>query len=411
MTVQTPPPPHKEAIDKCVQYVVKNGPQFADKLLASKESAQFSFLLETGQFHDYYSQQLQLQHCLQKERRQDSGQDDRPQQEPSAEPAPAVPPKLAFLTDLPPVSAHDLHIIKAVALYTACNSEQHLRRFGELCRKLASRKQYAFLDEGHSLHGLLRSYIEQYRHLVARARGGGPDKAIDSCLGSQHELFENAYRRAAYHKRNHINQRLRHEDDQRRQYLYASIDWQDFQLVERVHFDAIDEVSELARPLLRSTVALRLLEMKNRFYKAVEEEYERGKNQDDNSKGRNRNDKNESDKNDKNNDSNENEPTSSDNQFVPKGIKIKAAGESRLKRKKQAERLITCPLTEQAIPESQFDAHLKVLLLDPKYKEQQENYMKKNFRYESNLTSDQVYENIKQLVRRQTDERPAKRLK
>lgn len=52
------------------------------------------------------------------------------------------------------------------------------------------------------------------------------------------------------------------------------------------------------------------------------------------------------------------------------------------------------------IPELKFDNHLKTLLRDPRYKQEQDNFIRKNFSYASNLTTDQVYENIKRLVRK-----------
>lgn len=61
---------------------------------------------------------------------------------------------------------------------------------------------------------------------------------------------------------------------------------------------------------------------------------------------------------------------------------------------------IKCPITGKFIPELQFDNHLKVLLRDPRYKEQQDNFVRKNFTYSSNLTTDEVYDNIKRLARK-----------
>lgn len=54
------------------------------------------------------------------------------------------------------------------------------------------------------------------------------------------------------------------------------------------------------------------------------------------------------------------------------------------------------------------------MLRDPRYKKEQENYIRKNFSYASNITTDQVYENIKRFVKKRAnveDENPKKKKK
>ncbi|GMF05275.1 unnamed protein product [Ambrosiozyma monospora] len=93
-----------------------------------------------------------------------------------------------------------------------------------------------------------------------------------------------------------------------------------------------------------------------------------------------------------------------------RGMKIKPQGETRQQhlRAKKAEsftatatgnneRMLKCPLTNKMIPESQFQQHINILLRDPKYKEEKQRYEAK-FKYGSNITTDQIYENIKRLA-------------
>ena len=86
-------------------------------------------------------------------------------------------------------------------------------------------------------------------------------------------------------------------------------------------------------------------------------------------------------------------------------MKIRAAGETRTKRDiaqtENGDKRIKCPITGKLIPESQFDTHLKVLLSDPMYKEERKKYEDKHKL--TNLSSTEVYENIKKLMASETD--------
>ncbi|KAM9924349.1 hypothetical protein OXX59_004591 [Metschnikowia pulcherrima] len=206
-------------------------------------------------------------------------------------------------------------------------------------------------------------------------------------------FFEIAYARAAYEKRHKIKEKSREQEIKKRQLHYASIDWQDFSFVSKIKFDAIDEVSELPLPMSLESVVYRSLEAKSKQL-----ELEIGEKAAENSI-----DKSEIRRNEPTSKGNSSEEKNHVPPNVPKGMKIKAAGESRLKRRsneKQGKDSIRCPITGELVPTDQFDTHLKTLLRDPRYKEQQENFVRKNFTYASNLTTDQVFDNIKRLVRK-----------
>ena len=89
-------------------------------------------------------------------------------------------------------------------------------------------------------------------------------------------------------------------------------------------------------------------------------------------------------------------------------MKIKAAGTSRLKKSLEANTSMTttntikCPITGKLIPENEFDTHIKPCYVIQDIKEQ-ENYIRKNFSYASNITTDQVYENIKRFVKKRAN--------
>lgn len=299
------------------------------------------------------------------------------------------------MTDLPPISDHDLEIIKATAIYVACNSSKHQEAFQKFMDRKGRRNQFAFINKSHTLHGLFQHYIKQYQAIIDKCHKNTENdlvKLIDSYISEEAEetFFQKAYDRAAFEKRHKIKEKNREQDERNKQLHYASIDWQEFAFVKKVNFDAVDEVSELPVPILRESVVYRALDTKTKDLEFVNTA---SKPQNATTVGSENTGKNE-----------ETPVVDAVPANVPKGMKIKAAGESRLKRKANEQRPATmdnirCPITGQLIPEKQFDMHLKTLLRDPRYKEQQENFMRKNFTYASNLTTDQVYDNIKRLVR------------
>lgn len=378
-----PPDAVRATIEKTVQYVKKNGASFEDKLRQNDTQGKFAFLDASDPHHAYYKSLLESALAPAKA---ENGK--------AAEPL-AAPDTLLFATELPPVSAQDLEIIKAVARYVASNSDKHGESFHRHMERTGKRSQFAFMNRKHTLYGLFQNYVRQYRAILDRAQGKAVASIDRYLAASVLELYTRAYTRAAYEKKHKIEQKSRESEERAVRLHYASIDWQDFTFVAKVNFDAVDEVSELAVPLLREAVMYRLLQSRSKEIEletapAAAKDEEKGKEKENGENGEN---------GENHNGENGNERSVPG---VPKGMKIRAAGESRLKRKREGEKLIQCPITGKQIPELQFDTHLKVLLRDPRYQEQQDNFVKKNFTYLSNLTTDQVYENIKRLVSKRT---------
>lgn len=380
-----PPAPILATIEKTVLYVKRNGPSFEEKLKLNDKENKFSFLDEKSPYHKYYRAQFIEE--------KNGSESKNGEQKPTIE----KPDELFFATDLPPVSTHDLEVIKAVALYVACNSDKHGEVFQRQMDRAGRRNQFAFMNKNHTLWRLFQKYIKQYREIIEKSNNKSSTHIDRYHNLGKSELFSRAYNRASYERSHKQAQKDRFAEERSKQLHYASIDWQDFTLVAKVNFDAVDEVSELAVPLLKEDVMYRSLQSKSKELElevsAARKPSELGVHGETGDKV-------------------ENVPAGPEvaraeesaqevarPRAPPKGMKIRAAGESRLKRKaNEAERNIQCPITGKQIPELQFDTHLKVLLRDSRYQEQKDNFMRKNFTFSSNLTTDQVYENIKRLV-------------
>lgn len=356
----TPPDDIKQTIDKTIGYVVKNGISFEKRLLANNSDNKFDFLQPSHEHYGYYKH-----HLGQLMGETDVVKEDTQKVE--------KPRELKFLTKLPAISTVDLEIVKLVALFTVVNGPDYLKRLLDHEKKLGNVAQFEFTRKSHSLHPLFSTYISQYKLVVDYFHEKDSeeirklhDKLVtDDVLGA-------ASRRAQYERDHRLNLRNKRKLQKQIQVHYASIDWQDFVVVGKVEFDAIDEVQELPVPLNMDDLVYRSLESKQKDVIHEKEHKEEQKE----------------------------EQKDSIISKAPRGMKIRAAGESRLKKTKAVENTIKCPITGELIPEDKFDTHLKTLLRDPRYQQQQDNFMRKNFSYASNLTTDQVYENIKRLVRK-----------
>lgn len=375
-----PPASLKETIEKTAKYVLKNGTAFEAKLINNDKDGQFSFLHKADAFHPYYKQKLEAAA---------TGSHQGMEKPSNPQEAAPQPRNLEFLTPLPPVSTYDNEIIKTTALYIACNSDKHIDPLRRHMERKGKRSQFAFLNKDHTLHLLFQQYIKQYSAIVDTATSAdGKEKLGQKLHANRAELYRSSYARAVYEKKHKVAAKAKEEQTKQTQLHFASIDWQDFALVAKVNFSAIDEVSELALPITREDVVYRSLETRSKEFELDHEIKAPEKQMPQNSVTEN------------NEEIDRQKEVAASEYKIPKGMKIRAAGESRLKKKKATERTIQCPITGKKIPELQFDNHLRVLLRDPSYKEQQDNFMKKNFTYSSNLTTDQVYENIKRLVKK-----------
>lgn len=383
-----PPRAMRESMQKTARFILKNGPDFEKKLIENDKNALFTFLNPEDIHHKYYQSVLKRQKIELKnkpELSKDPGQ--------KSTPARKQPIDLSFISNLPPMSFRDLQVMKLTAKAVAANGDDYSTGFQKHIEKTGRQTEFAFLRPKHSYYKLYKHYLDWYKGLIDYSGGAGSNlekKITDALNLTLDGLMTRAYERAAFEKSTKIAKRNKEAEILARQEHYASINWQDFTLVARVNFDAVDEVSELPAPLTLEEVMSRslatrakTLELKSvpsakQPFEFTEEIISSGKADEVHAP---------------------NEEMTAGRK-APKGMKIKAAGESRLKRKELSKSTITCPLTGEKIAEDEFDNHLKTILRDPRYQEQQDNYMRKNFTYASNLTTDQVYENIKNLVKK-----------
>lgn len=369
----------EEAIQKTVGYVSRHGLSFEERLCANGDTM-FDFVKPDHMYNLYY------RNCLKKAMKPEEKESSEADTEATGDKVIEAPPPLHFHTPLPPVSATDLEIIKTTALAVAANSEHHnyLEKLVAHQQELGNHAQFEFTVKSHTLYPLLCRYIDQYNILIRYLKEQGDDEeGIRSRIENKPPLLERARKRALHARQERATSKQKQKKREEEMLRYASIDWQKFSIVGLIEFDAIDEVRELPPPLKRSDLLHRSLRAKAEPEHKVEPAEDSTPEQ---------------------------TPSSTKSQpdidqslpgaQIRKGMKIKAAGLSRMKAHET--QTLTCPLSGKKIPEEEFDSHLRTLLRDPRYQQQQDNYMRKNFANASSLNSAQVFENIQRLVRKRT---------
>ncbi|EGV61822.1 SF3a splicing factor complex subunit [Yamadazyma tenuis] len=350
--ITVPPPDVRAVIDKTAEYVLKNGDSFETRLKANADSTtKFPFMFSTDAHYPYYQWKLGRHQVETK----------TPASTTSTKKLPEPPP-LEFLSELPTVSPYDLTIIKLTALFVAHNGDKYQQELSHHQISRGNKAQFEFMNTSHSLYPVFQVFLHQYK------------RTIEVLLQNSSfvPLLPDSYHRAKHSKLNQVQHDTQKKERLARQTRYASVDWQDFTIVGKIEFDDIDKVTELAMPLKREDLIYRSLEAKAKAIEMPPVAVPATAGPD---------------------------PELEAVSTVPKGMKVKSAGESRLKRKDK-EPTIKCPITGKAIAESAFDEHIRILLRDPNYEQQKKNYIDKNFRYGSNLTNDEVYQNIKRLSRK-----------
>lgn len=427
-----PPLEFRTLIGKTAKYVNKNGVVFENKIKAKESNnPKFIFLDSNDPYNQYYQYALttleetgKLPEVKQTETVDEDGAGEESVIE---EKLPLLAPEpykfiqvendqLVYQEDN--ISEVDLKVIKLVAQFAAVNGDAICKEFeAQILNNAMLTSQFQFLKPMHSMHAIYKKYKDVYEYLW-----NSKDK-ITETYGKKLNLetfLNKCFNHAEYIEKQSADISKHEEKKMLDKMLIESIDWQDFEIVETIDFTELDEVAELGLPFQKSDLEYRsLLEREKSLFDELMEaeqvsdvedgvengEDEEGEDDDDALPVYAADDQSDSDDEQRTKNKAQTEPVSK----APKGMKIRAAGETRsMKRKNESmnndelidpvtkEKLLRCPITNKFIPESKFSTHISTLLRDPKYVEEKKRYESK-FKYGTNLSTNQVYENIQKL--------------
>ena len=265
--VVKPPRDIQSIVEKTAGYVARNGAVFEDRIREKeKHNNKFSFLSPNDAYAPFYAWRLQ-------EIREGRGTaisagrvgEAAPVKEPEKPKGPEPPPDFSFSARMPNISAQDLEVVRLTALFVAKNGRSFLTT---LSQRENRNYQFDFLRPQHSLHQFFSRLVDQYKILLQSASTGG-GKAERARIYELEQNVENkfgrlgkAQQRAKWVKFQEEQKQQKEEAAEKEQLEYAQIDWHDFAIVETILFDENDDQIELPPPTSLNDLQSASLEQK-----------------------------------------------------------------------------------------------------------------------------------------------------
>lgn len=420
-----PPPDIRTIVDKTSQFVAKNGPEFEKRIIANNAgNVKFNFLNSSDPYHAYYQHRLSEFRAQNLSPAQQPGDSALPVATESS--APSAPPTTtdsieAAKADLsalfkpvrkvldPPeaeqytvrlpegITGEELDIIKLTAQFVARNGKSFLT--GLTSREI-NNPQFHFLKPTHSMFMFFTSLADAYSKVLMPPKGL-TDK-LKKSVADMTTVLERCVNRLEW-ERSQEQARQKAEDEKEQERIeMAMIDWHDFVVVESIDF-VDDEDEDLPPPMTIEEVIRRSkvsameedtdivepgkeveMEMDEEEVQLVEEGM-RATSLEENDDGK------------------QNEMKVREEPEPPMRIvKNWKRPEDRIPAERDPTKFVVSPITGELIPNNEMSEHMRISLIDPKYKEQKERMFAK-IRETTLAQDDEISRNIVGLARTRPD--------
>ncbi|KAJ8517550.1 hypothetical protein ONZ45_g5272 [Pleurotus djamor] len=403
-----PPPEIKSVVDRTAQFVARsaNPPQFEDKIREGQRSdPKFSFLNPADPYHAYY------RHRIEKVMRGEA-LDDGPQEKvdkeatqgQQAEPIDfgVEPPAPEFVMDLPNISAIDLDIMKLTALFTARRGRNFL---ASLSAREGRNYQFDFLRPTHSLFGYFNRLVEQYTKVLYPNKEMLEQLKDRSQEGARWQRLEAAKRHAKWERTKREQDKKRQDDQEAERIAFAEIDWHDYAIVQTIEFTVADANAELPPPMSVQEVENMTLAQKRMAAMVMEttaEEVEAHRARQAAAEAeaaaavaKEKRRKEEEER------AREIERAKVVNLAAP--MKIRTDYVPKLGARNAKATVTTCPVCGQEIPMDEYQEHVRIELLDPKWKEQRDVLEARKAQASELQRGANVVSSLKNLARTRVD--------
>lgn len=416
-----PPPDIRNIVDKTAQFVAKNGPEFERRIIANNAgNAKFNFLNSSDPYHAYYQHRLsefRAQSQASVQQTPQPADSAVPESVPTAPAAQAAPESiqsdiLALLKPVrkvlePPeteqytvrlpegITGEELDIIKLTAQFVARNGKSFLT--GLTSREI-NNPQFHFLKPTHSMFMFFTALADAYSKVLMPPKGL-TDK-LQKSVADMTTVLERCLHRLEWERsQEQARQRAEDEIEQERMQM-AMIDWHDFVVVETIDF-ADDEDEDLPPPMTIEEVIRRSkmsnleeeemvepgreveMEMDEEEVQLVEEGMRAA-----------RLEENDDDR----------KIMAGDNEEEPpmRIVKNWKRPEERIPAERDPTKFVVSPITGELILINEMSEHMRISLIDPKYKEQKERMFAK-IRETTLAQDDEISRNIVGLARTRPD--------
>ncbi|KAJ4915788.1 putative splicing factor 3A subunit 1 [Raphanus sativus] len=417
-----PPPDIRSIVEKTAQFVSKNGLEFEKRIVASNaKNAKFNFLTSSDPYHAFYQHKLAEYRAQNQDGAQGNDDDTDGQNlqldatgggggdgeagEGQADlqaqfrvpPKPLEPPEPEKYTVRLPegITGEELEYIKLTAQFVARNGKSFLTG---LQSRESNNPQFHFMKPTHSLFSFFTALVDAYFDVLKP-----PEDLKEKLRKSAADLttvLERCLHRLEW-DRSQEQQRKKEEDEKEQERVQmAMIDWHDFVVVESIDF-ADEEDDELPPPMTLEDVIRR-----SKVSAAMEEDevVEPGKEV-------------------------EMEMDEEEVRLVAEGMRaanLEANGgsvkieslndeeapmrivknwkrpEDRIPTERDPTKVVISPITGELIPISEMSEHMRISLIDPKFKEQKDRMFAK-IRETTLAQDDEIAKNIVGLARLRPD--------
>lgn len=421
-----PPPDIRGIVDKTAQFVARNGPEFERRILANgRNNVKFNFLNPGDPYHAYYQHrvsemkaQVQAQGVAAPPGTASPGEPSVNAVQPVGKEAPEAvkfevtkpvtkvidPPEAEQYTMRLPegITGTELDIIKLTAQFVARNGRTFLH--GLTHREMAN-QTFAFLKTTHSMFTFFTSLTDAYSKVLMPPKGIA-EKLKRNNLGRT-TVLERCLHWLEWEKSQERARQKAEDEVENERVQMALIDWHDFVVVETIEF-ADDEDDELPAPMtleevIRRSKALTLeedeqiadagkvveMEMDEEEVQLVEDSMKAASLEEVKIKA---------------GDAvmTQVPPSTDDTEPPMRIVKNWKRPEERLATEKDATKVVVSPITGAVIPVNEMAEHMRISLIDPKYKEQKERMIAK-LRETTLATDDEISRNIVGLARTRPD--------
>ncbi|KAF2090899.1 hypothetical protein K490DRAFT_33829 [Saccharata proteae CBS 121410] len=262
--VVLPPADFRNVIERTAGYVVRNGPAFEDRIRAKETGPKFSFLQAKDLYHPYYQWRMQeIREGRGGAIAAGRGGEEAPQ--PDKDAGPPEPPEYHFSARMPNISAQDLEVVQLTARFVAKNGHAWMV---QLSQREAGNFQFDFLRPQHSLNQFFNRLVDQYKELLdpSSVAGGIPVEErlaqLELNVTDRFRVVDSARQRAEWLRFQESKKKKQENDAEAEKVAYAEIDWHDFTVVETITFTDEDEHGELLPPENLSNLQCQSLESK-----------------------------------------------------------------------------------------------------------------------------------------------------
>ncbi|XBI22603.1 hypothetical protein VPH35_063605 [Triticum aestivum] len=416
-----PPPDIRVIIEKTATFVAKNGPEFERRIVAHNQgNAKFNFLQPSDPYHAYY--QHRVSEIADAPPAPDAAAaadpDALPSDDSAADGAPAdhsapfrvgppakvlVPPKAELYTVRLPegITTEEVDIVKLTAQFVARNGKTFL---ASLASRESTNPQFNFLRPTHSMFPFFTALADIYSRVMR------PDEGVATLMRELKEgtkdlttVLERCLNRLEWDRSQEQAKQQAEDEVEMERMQMSMIDWHDFVVVETIEFDD-DEFEGLPVPPTLEELKRRKrmetlgeeepmelaepakdveMEMDEEEMQLVEEGMKAARL-------------------DENDGGAQVKVASNDDEPPMRIVKNYKRPEERIPAERDPTKVVVSPITGELIPISEMEEHMRISLIDPKYKEQKERMLAK-IKETTLAPDDEISRNIIGLARTRPD--------